>query len=295
VESVNSETIESKRRISRVCYKGGTRFDLIRLRFEFTALDSIHFPEGKAANTLRGAFGLALESEAYARVFAPLRDAPGPSGLADPPRPFVFRVRHLDGVTIPPGETFHFDFHLFTADPAAQAAIRQAFAEAAREGIGPGRGRAEMRSAEGQPVSINLSPLAAAPPRVRVEFLSPTELKHEGEIARRPRFDILFARIRDRVSTLRELYGPGPLDVDFAAMGARAAAIEMTACGLRHVGVERRSSRTGQAHPIGGFTGWADYEGPLAEFLPFLEAARWTGVGRQAVWGTGEIYTQSTG
>ena len=278
-----------------VCYKGGTRFDLIRLRFEFTALDAIHFSEGKAANVLRGAFGLALEGDAYARIFAPARGESGPSGLADPPRPFVFRARHLDGATVPKGETFPFDLHLFIADPAAGDAIRRAFAEAARAGIGPGRGRAELRSAEAEPVSIDLAPPNAAPPRVRVAFLSPTELKHEGAIVQRPRFGILFARIRDRVSTLRELYGPGPLEIDFAAMGARAAAVQLTACGLRHVDVERRSSRTGQAHPIGGFTGWADYEGPLAEFLPFLEAARWTGVGRQAVWGKGEIYTQSTG
>jgi hypothetical protein len=278
-----------------MCYKGGTRFDLIRLRFEFTALDSIHFPEGKAANILRGAFGLALDGEAFARIFAPARGESGPSGLADLPRPFVFRARPLDGVTIPPGEPFHFEFHLFSTDPAAQAAARQAFAEAARAGIGPGRGRAQMRSAEAEPVSIDLSPLREAPSRVRVEFRTPTELKHEGDIVRQPRFEILLARIRDRVSTLRELYGSGPLEIDFAAMGARAAAVEMTACGLRHVGIERRSSRTGQTHPIGGFTGWADYEGPLAEFLPFLEAARWTGVGRQAVWGKGEIYTQSTG
>jgi hypothetical protein len=278
-----------------LCYKGGTRFDLIRLRFEFTALDSIHFPEGKAANILRGAFGLALENDAYARVFAPARSESGPSGLADPPRPFVLRARHLDAATFQVGETFHFDLHLFITDPAVQPAIRQAFAEAARSGIGPGRGRAELRSVDAEPVSIDLVPLHATTPRVRVEFLSPTELKHEGEIMRRPRFDVLFARIRDRISTLRELYGPGPLEVDFAAIGARAATVQMSACELRHIGIERRSSRTGLTHPIGGFTGWVDYEGPLAEFLPYLEAAWWTGVGRQAVWGKGEIYTQSTG
>jgi hypothetical protein len=55
------------------------------------------------------------------------------------------------------------------------------------------------------------------------------------------------------------------------------------------VSIERRSSRTGQTHPIGGFQGTVEYTGPLDEFLPYLEAARWTGVGRQAVWGKGEI------
>ncbi len=258
-------------------------------------MDSIRFAEGKAANILRGAFGLALQSDAYVRIFAPTRAGTGPSGLADPPRPYVLRARHLDGATIAPCEAFAFDVHLFGANPALQPAIREAFEGAARGGIGPGRGSAEIRSVTAEPVSISLDPLPSAPSRIRVEFLSPTELKSEGEIVQRPRFDVLFARIRDRVSTLRELYGPGPLDIDFAAMGARAAAVQMSACGLRHIGLERRSSRTGQTHPIGGFTGWADYEGSLQEFLPYLEAARWTGVGRQAVWGKGEIYTQSTG
>lgn len=271
----------------------GTRFDLIRLRLNFTALDSIHFPPGKAANVLRGAFGLALESEDYATLFAPSA-ASGPSGLADPPRPFVFRARHLDATTTAPGEPFHFDVNLFATAPAVVDAVQRAFANVARAGIGPGRGRAALRDATAEPVSIHLSASAPAA-RIRVDFLTPTELKHEGRLVTRPDFGILFARVRDRVGTLRALYGAGPLDIDFAAMGRRADAVRMTACELTHVAVERRSSRTGQTHPLGGFTGHADYEGELAEFLPYLDAARFTGVGRQAVWGKGEIYTQSSG
>ena len=33
----------------------------------------------------------------------------------------------------------------------------------------------------------------------------------------------------------------------------------------------------------------AEYQGDTGEFLPILEAARWTGVGRHCVWGNGEI------
>jgi hypothetical protein len=40
---------------------------------------------------------------------------------------------------------------------------------------------------------------------------------------------------------------------------------------------------------LGGFVGVAEYEGDLNEFFPYLEIARWTGVGRQTVWGKGEI------
>ncbi len=35
----------------------------------------------------------------------------------------------------------------------------------------------------------------------------------------------------------------------------------------------------------------AEYEGDLAEFLPYLEAAHWTGVGRHCTWGNGQIHT----
>ena len=117
-----------------------------------------------------------------------------------------------------------------------------------------------------------------------------TELKSQNMLAAQPEFAVLFARIRDRISALRAFYGPGPLDIDFRAMGQRASCIRMTRCDLRDEHAERRSSRTGQVHALGGFTGEVEYQGDLAEFLPYLGAARWTGVGRQTVWGKGELH-----
>ncbi len=63
----------------------------------------------------------------------------------------------------------------------------------------------------------------------------------------------------------------------------------MTRCELDQVSVERVSGRTGQRHSLGGFIGIVEYEGDLGEFVPYLEIARWTGVGRHTVWGKGEI------
>jgi CRISPR/Cas system endoribonuclease Cas6 (RAMP superfamily) len=63
----------------------------------------------------------------------------------------------------------------------------------------------------------------------------------------------------------------------------------MHRCELHWEQVSRRSGRTGQVHSIGGFTGEAVYEGALAEFVPWLRAARWVGVGRQTVWGKGDV------
>jgi CRISPR-associated endoribonuclease Cas6 len=305
-------------------------FDLYPVRFQFTARDSIHFPFGKPGNILRGAFGsifrriacvpdctevrsCGLRSEcAYARAFEPSATDAGPSGYSDWPRPFVFRARHLDGCTIPPGKPFHFDLHVFDLRDPAIAYFVLAFGQIARDGLGPRRGRAELTSVwqldrsgaaikkifDGEafllsdlpePVRLELAPSADTVNRIRVDFLSPTELKSGQQLAPKPEFPILFGRIRDRISALRALFGPGPLEIDFKGMGERASQVRMTRCETRTIQMDRTSRKTGQTHPLGGFVGFAEYEGDLTEFLPYISAAAWTGVGRQTVWGKGEV------
>jgi hypothetical protein len=278
------------------------------MRFHFVARGAIHFPAGKPANVLRGAFGATfkrmtcaetcLDSRtceqrttcAYARIFEPAA-AGGPSGLADSPRPFVFRARNLDGCDVKPGEAFHFGMNLFDQRPEIADRLAQVVTELARQGLGVTRGQAELERVEREPHSLSLEPSPVPISKVRVDYLTPTELKSGERLAARPEFPILFARIRDRLSTLSSLYGNGPLPIDFRAAGERAAQVRLSGCEIRGVTVQRRSGRTGQTHGIGGFTGSAEYEGAIAEFLPYLEAARWTGVGRQTVWGKGEIRT----
>ena len=239
-------------------------------------------------------------------MFEPAAMGSGPSGLADWPRPFVFRAMHLDDRTIQAGEAFHFDLNLFDTKPNAVAYLVLAFTQLAREGLGLGRSRVELTGVtqldeNGNP-TLPAFPNVPAPlkldltateqiTRIRVQFLTPTELKSGQQLAARPEFGILAARIRDRISTLRELYDDGPLDIDFRAFGERAAQVQMVRCDVKQVDVVRRSSRTGQVHPIGGFIGEAEYEGGLAEFVSYLRAARWTGAGRQTVWGKGTIET----
>ena len=306
------------------------QFRLYPLRFTFTAREPIHFPTGKSSNILRGAFGVIFRRIAcvpqctnarecewratcpYARLFEPSATGTGPSGLADWPRPFVFRATHLDGRTVRQGEGFHFDLNLFDVQGPAVAYLVLAFAQLAREGLGPGRSRVELTGVSqlnenGEPsiaifhggsllvqqgpppLEVSLAPPGEAVNRLRVRFLTPTELKRGQQIAERPEFCILASRARDRLSTLRELYGEGMLEIDFRAFGERAAQVRMTRCKIRQVEVVRRSSRTGQVHPIGGFVGAAEYEGELTEFVQYLRAAAWTGVGRQTVWGKGAV------
>jgi hypothetical protein len=195
--------------------------------------------------------------------------------------------------------------HVFDLRAPVLAYFREAFAAFGAQGIGPGHGRVSLERVEQlnlddgadevgrPPLVLNLDPYldpsAARVERVRLRFLAPTELKSGGALAKRPEFAVLFGRLRDRVSTLRALYGAGALEIDFREVGERAAKIRMVHCQLQWEKVERKSGRTGQTHPLGGFTGEAEYEGSLGEFLPWLRAARWVGVGRQTVWGKGDV------
>ena len=261
-------------------------FDLEACTFRLSARRALRFPPGAAGNVIRGALGKALResvsAENYARIFAPAGNGAGPSGLADRPRPFVLRCAALNGRIVQPGESFCFGLHLFDAAPALET-ISEAFNR-----------WAIVDSLERRQVSLDLRPRPDPVDRIRVEFLTPTELKAKGQSPIRD-FSSLLARARDRISTLRSLYGAGPLDVDFRGLTERAQLVETTRRQLRNVAVQRRSGRTGECHSIGGVVGFAEYAGDLAEFVPYLEAASWTGVGRHCTWGNGHIATKIIG
>ena len=238
-------------------------FFVQQLRYQFRAMESIAFGPAGAANFIRGALGWNLRRSAgestYRRLFEPAQAGSGPSGLADWPRPFVLRASHLDGITVPGGETFQFDVHLFEVGEKSVEAVNSLGAAFA---LMP---KAQIAGLEINSIQVDLAPAPGNLSRLRVEFITPTELKGGGELVEQPEFPVLFARVRDRVATLRDLYGGSPLIADFVG------------------------SRTGQTHGLGGFTGRAIYSGNLGEFWPWLEAAQWTGVGRQTVWGKGQI------
>lgn len=292
-------------------------FRVQKLRFDFESggTTTVHFAPGSSANLVRGAFGKALRAVscdpacaspdrcpsaqpgcAYRRIFKP-RLAPGdaPSGFLDPPRPFVIRSRDLDGRLLQPGDRFHLEVHLFdTRNPSADL-YRTAFARIAEDGLGSSGSVANLRLAgetAGPWLTLDLSPVPRPVKRILVEFHTPTELKADSKTiaTAAPDFAILFARARDRLSSLSNLYGSGPLDVDFKGMAGRAKSVRLLDAQVQRLNLTRRRASTGASHPVGGFTGQAVYGGAeLNEFVPFLEAAGYTGVGRQTVWGKGEI------
>jgi hypothetical protein len=255
----------------------GPCFRLLACRAGFKLLRATRF-EPPAANRFRGAMGFRLP----ASLFRPHADS-GPSGLRDRPRPFVIRASGLDGAAFTPGEAFSIGIHLFTSDgkPFQDALARL--------------GWAELTSWSIEAVTVPLTPGPAPIPGCRVRFLTPTELKPwdapPGDL---PPFSILAARARDRVCALSAFYGGASIQPGRAGFGERAAAVQAAEGSISPCQASRTSLRTGRTHPLGGFTGVVEYSGGLAEFLPWLHAAQWTGVGRQTVWGNGQIEVEAT-
>jgi hypothetical protein len=257
----------------------GLDFSLLACRVSFSATREIRFP-ARAANTFRGALGYVLPNE----LFRP-RHQSGPSGMVDQPRPFVLQAKELDSIVLS-GGSFGIDLNLF--DPALEPAFRDAFARLAAAGITAARVPLTLESWRSVRLSFSLAPEPGEFVWLRVRFLTPTELKGwDGQGL--PPFATLACRLRDRISGLRALYGAGPLPIDFQEFGIRAAAVSALGGEITHDTATRTSRRTGLTHPLGGFTGYVDYSGPLNEFIPYIRAAAWTGVGRQTVWGHGRL------
>jgi hypothetical protein len=261
----------------------GCSFEVLSVRARVRPEARVAFP-ANAAVPIRGALGFLLPEE----HFRPRRGG-GPSGLRDAPRPFVLRVRHLDGRTFEAGESFAIGMNLFA--PGLAQVFEKALREMARTGLGAGRVGLVW---EGWDAVARTFDLRASEPceELTVSFLTPAELKG-WDGAGLPPFAVLAARARDRVSALQAVYGGVEPALDFRGLGERARAVRAVAGGLESVRGSRKSARTGQTHPLSGFRGTVSYAGELGEFVPILRAACYTGIGRQTVWGHGEIEVEA--
>jgi len=124
--------------------------------------------------------------------------------------------------------------------------------------------------------------------RATIHFLTPTFLRADGEVVRRPEFHHLFKRLRDRINALSTFFGDGPLDIDFRGLGERAEKARTISAQTDWVERFRTSSKTRQRHELSGLVGEATYEGDLAQFLPWLALGEIVHVGKHTAWGNGQ-------
>src|SRR5205809_1907391 len=251
---------------------------------------------------------------AYAAMFEP-SPPPGSERLSanqDIPRPFIFRPPLEPKTRYAPGDAFTFELLLFGRAVQYLAYFVVAFRELAERGFGVGRGRCRLHSIAAQqdsetwtlvytdsdqcvrPAAVsytanNLMSAEKSPVReVVIDFLTPTELKHDGQQVRIPEFHHLLKRLRDRINAIGCFYNDVTLDIDFAEVGRRAECVQRIDAEITWLDRDRFSTRTHQRHSIGGFVGRARFAGELSEFMPFLRVGEGTHVGQHAVWGNGQ-------
>jgi hypothetical protein len=126
--------------------------------------------------------------------------------------------------------------------------------------------------------------------RLRIRFETPTLLRAEGSVATVPEFGVLVKRLRDRVSALHYFYCGAAWEADHRGLGRLAEEVRAAEVRTGWVSRVRRSSRTGQRHPLEGFVGEAVYEGrDLRPFLPLLRVGERVHVGKAATFGQGRF------
>jgi hypothetical protein len=227
----------------------------------------------------------------------------------------VVRAGALDGQSYRSGEAFSIDVHIFDLHEPIVAYFVLAFHQLAGSGIGAERGRIRLihvcaldatrgpgPASDADTAGFSFKPVALGirfrsrstrwnPPVHKLDppFHNPNGVEERWKHPAR-RSGIVFARARTVHRDLEApLYGAGPIEIDFRGMAERAARVAVAGSTLRWESHRRKSSRTHQVHPLGGFIGEVCYQGNMAEFIPFLKAASWAGIGRQTVWGKGAL------
>lgn len=130
--------------------------------------------------------------------------------------------------------------------------------------------------------------------RITLRFLTPTSLRADGVIWRRPAFGPLAKRLRDRINALSYFYCGAGLDIDFKNFGEAADKIVVAADSTRWVESSRYSRRREVSHDLSGFVGEVTFEGDLEMFLPYLKLGEYLHVGKNAVFGNGWYEIAST-
>lgn len=257
----------------------------------------------------------------FPRVFAPSipEGRPAIARLKDPPRPFVITDPHPASPALPAGEPLPLGLTLVGSAAVELPYFVVGFRRLGHDGIGPSRARFEVEAvcctdAAGmagpvvfergadlvRPLRVPLRARDLARPgdavarRVRVRFLTPTDLRSETEgpadSAAAPSFGTLIRRARNRATALATFFGDAPITGDPRAAGDLADRVTVAQSEVARAEMVRRSARTGQRHPIGGVVGSAVYEGEgIGELMPWLRIAEAIGVGKHATFGNGRV------
>jgi hypothetical protein len=121
-----------------------------------------------------------------------------------------------------------------------------------------------------------------------LEFLTPTFVKFRGSVSpEAPLFAALVQALLIRIPMLSAVHCGKVWREDFRTVVERARQVETVRDGTTWASFRRYSSFKGKAERLEGIVGWAEYAGPVEEFLPLLYMGQLTHVGKRSVFGLG--------
>lgn len=246
---------------------------------------------------LRPCEGCALEhSCVYPTVFAarPHPSADRMRRYPYVPQPYVLRARTPTPCELGVGDLFELEVVLVGRAAPHVAYIVHAVEEAARHGVGRGRGRLRLESVE--PLAIPPASSADGHHRLRVDLLEPTRLVRDGRLVGPRDLDMpafLMTLVR-RVSMLAYFHEQKSLDLEFRTLKQTSESVALLAANVHWQDQIRRSARQQRKLTYGGLVGAFDIDlAPAPAFLPFLRLGEWVHVGKGATMGMGRFRVQA--
>ena len=232
----------------------------------------------------------------------------------DVPRPFMF-VPQLEGKTyIEPNEELEIEVRLFGKGIEYLPYFVLAFNQMGEQGLGYQRKkynlkrvisvnpvlRTEQLVYEGEQNKIfapknvltGSSIFAVLPEearQIRVNYLTPLRIKEQGRLVQTIEFSYLLRSLVRRASALLLFHHGIKLELNFGELIERSQAVKRVKDFSQWYEFERYSNRQEQRLKLGGVIGDVTYEGDLGEFIPLLEFGRWSGAGKNNVFGLGQM------
>jgi hypothetical protein len=299
--------LEARESLRLPLYKGST----LRGGFGHVFKRTVCFQRG--AKTCTGC--LLREKCAYAYLFetAPPPDSDVLRKNEAVPLPFVIEPPLDRRTEYKPGARL--DFGLLLVGKAVEYLpyFIVVFDELGKVGIGIGRGKYALREvAARQPLSgaeavvydgtevvgdgealiadwaaVTEAAMSLRADGVKVNFLTPTRLKHGGQYVECPDFHVLVRAILRRVSSLYYFHCGQRWETDYRGLIEQAKGIETAAAHTSWMDWKRYSKRQRQRMNLGGFVGQVSYRGDLEPFLSLLVLGQLVHVGKACVFGNG--------
>lgn len=256
------------------------------------------------------------EACAYSYVF----ETPVPPGSEvlrnhqNVPHPFVIEPPQDGRQRYRPGETLSFDLVLVGNGIPYLSYFILAFKLLAEEGIGPKRGRFQLDQVwaldplgpwqtliyDGPSDALRNDQIVIGPTEIqkvsetlplemiRINFDTPTRLKHQGAYVKQPDFHILARALLRRISTLYYFHCGERWETDYPALVKQAQTVKIVEANTQWITWERFSSRQGRRVKLDGITGSMTYQGNLSPFRELLTMGSLLHVGKACTFGWGK-------